>query len=105
MKEKCSRNDFDNLSWVELFFRTNLYIIGFGMDFSEIDIWWLLNKRARFMLEIPEINNRITYLFNHDYENEEEKPALFAALKAFEVSWLPIESNADYISNIFSHIQ
>lgn len=105
MKEKCSRRDFDNLSWVELFFRTNIYIIGFGMDFSEIDIWWLLNKRARFILEVPEIDNRITYLFNRIYDNEEKKPALFAALKAFDVSWLPVESNANYISNIFSHIQ
>ena len=59
MKAKCSTQDFDDISWAELFFKTNIYIAGFGLDFSEIDIWWLLNKRARFMLEIPEIKNTI----------------------------------------------
>lgn len=46
MIEKCEKQKFDNLSWAELFFTTNVYIVGLGMDFSEIDIWWLLNKHA-----------------------------------------------------------
>ena len=74
------------------------------MDFSEIDIWWLLNKRARFMLEIPAIMNTITYLYNPIYENEENKPAIFAALRAFNVSYGPIGSDCHYISNIFQNM-
>lgn len=101
MIEKCSSQKFDGLSWAELFFRTNLYIIGFGMNFSEIDIWWLLNKRARFQLEIPLINNSITYLYNEEYEKPDEKKAIFSSLHAFNVECKPIRSDADYISSIF----
>lgn len=50
------------LSWIDAFFFTNLHIIGFGMDFSEIDVWWLLNRRARMMADLNEtISNKIVY--------------------------------------------
>lgn len=52
------------------FFRTNVYIVGFGMALSEIDIWWLLNKRALFLANVSGINNSIVYLYNDEYENE-----------------------------------
>jgi len=104
MKTKCKEQTFDNISWIELFFRTNVYIVGFGMDFSEIDIWWLLNKRARFLLEVPEITNSITYLYNDKYESEEKKPATFAALRAFQVSYGSIQPGKNYINNIFDSI-
>lgn len=48
------------ISWIDAFFFSNLHIIGFGMDFSEIDIWWLLSRRARLMKK-GSINNRIYY--------------------------------------------
>ena len=44
-----NQNQFDSISWVELFFSHDIHIIGFSLDFSEIDIWWLLNKRARML--------------------------------------------------------
>lgn len=104
MKRKCEELKYDYISWIELFFRTNVYIVGFGMVFSEIDIWWLLNKRARFLLEVPEIKNSITYLYNNKYESEEKKPAVFAALRAFQVSYESIQSGKNYINNIFDSI-
>jgi len=103
--KKCKEQKFDGLSWAELFFRSNVYIVGFGMAFSEIDIWWLLNKRARLMLNIPEITNTITFLNNPAYEDENKKPELFAALQAFKVSSKPIISDNNYISNIFNSIE
>lgn len=45
--DKLKENKFEDSSWIELFFNSNIHIIGFSMDFSEIDIWWILNKRAR----------------------------------------------------------
>ena len=104
METKCKTQNFDDLSWAELFFNTNVYIVGFGMSFSEIDIWWLLNKRARFMLEIPEIINTITYLRDINYDRENEKAELFSALNAFRVTCKPIKSDCEYISNIFESI-
>lgn len=72
IKKKLSDGEsFDNYSWIELFFNTDVHIIGFGLDYSEIDIWWLLNKRARLMKELKgKINNRITYYGEVDAEKE-----------------------------------
>ena len=33
-------------SWLDAFIYGDVYIVGFGMDTSEIDIWWLLEYRA-----------------------------------------------------------
>lgn len=60
--QKCKKGLYDYISWIEFFFRTDLYIIGFGMDFSEIDIWWLSNKRARLQLDMSCVNNQIVYI-------------------------------------------
>lgn len=48
------------VSWIDAFFFTNLHIIGITIDFSEIDIWWLLSRRAR-LLKGGHIKNRIYY--------------------------------------------
>jgi hypothetical protein len=59
-----NKNEWDGLSWVELFFMNHVHIVGFSMDYSEIDLWWILNKRARIM-KAPEkglsLNNEVTY--------------------------------------------
>lgn len=46
------------VSWIDAFFFTNLHIIGITLDFSEIDIWWLLLRRAR-LLKNKEVKNKI----------------------------------------------
>ena len=45
--------------WYEFFYNSNIYILGFNMDLSEIDIWWLLTHRA--------------YLYYNNYEGLKEK--------------------------------
>lgn len=56
-----SRQVFPNiLSWIDAFFFTNLHIIGFGLDFAEIDVWWILNRRARLLID-GKISNDIYY--------------------------------------------
>lgn len=64
IKEKLINNHFDEISWVELFFTTNIHIMGFGLDYSEIDLWWVLIKRARLMKDSDTkklIKNRIVF--------------------------------------------
>ena len=48
------------ISWIDAFFFTNLHVIGITLDFSEIDIWWLLSRRAR-LLKSKLITNKIYY--------------------------------------------
>jgi len=63
------KSKFDQSSWIELFFNSNVYIIGLGLDFSEIDLWWILNKRARFKLDNETkqlIKNKVTFFSTTD---------------------------------------
>jgi hypothetical protein len=34
-------------SWIDYFILGDLYVLGFGFDFSEFDLWWLVNRRLR----------------------------------------------------------
>ena len=58
--EEKENAPFQFQTWVDLFFAATVYFIGFGLDFSETDIWWLLNKRARFKEKL-EISNEIFF--------------------------------------------
>ena len=35
-------------SWIDYLLFGDVYIIGFGMDYSEYDLWWVLNQRNRY---------------------------------------------------------
>lgn len=49
--------------WYYYFFTADIYILGFGLDAAEQDIWWLLNYRAELMRTRPGlITNKIVYL-------------------------------------------
>lgn len=41
------RLDLKIKSWIDYFILADLYIVGFGFDFSEFDLWYLLNRRLR----------------------------------------------------------
>lgn len=104
MTNKCQEHRFDDLSWVELFFKSNVYIVGFGMAFSEIDIWWLLNKRSRIRKALGHKINSIYYVYNETYDQLEEKSDIIQALNAFGVEHIGIRSDENYIYSIFEKI-
>lgn len=56
-------DDKDIKSWIDLFFTSNIHIIGYSMPFDEIDLWWLLDKRKRLIWEkrMPEKYGSITF--------------------------------------------
>ena len=41
------KKDFQPNSWIDYFLIGNVHIVGFGLDFSEMDIWWLINCKKR----------------------------------------------------------
>lgn len=51
-------------TWAELLFNSDIYIVGLGLTPEELDIWWLLMRRAQLLsygeLE-GQIKNRIYY--------------------------------------------
>jgi hypothetical protein len=80
LTDKLRSNEYNNSSWIELFFETNMHIIGFSFDFSETDLWWLINKRARFK-RTEKIQNEI-----HFYCDEKFKAQKRGLLKSFDVT-------------------
>lgn len=49
-------------SWIDLFFFSDIHIIGIELAYEEMDLWWILNKRRRMKQKgYVMINNRIIY--------------------------------------------
>jgi hypothetical protein len=53
--------DLEYSSWVDFFFTHDVHIVGLGLDFVEIHLWWLLTYRARASIRRIQTSNRITY--------------------------------------------
>jgi len=91
MLEKLKAESYCFTSWVDLFFSSNVHIIGLSLDYSETDIWWLLNKRARYAAD-GWVSNKVYFYAD---AMDEEKMGL---LKSFNVEVVIIKVvNDDYI--------
>ena len=44
-KQTIERGTLEIKSWIDAFLFGNVYMVGFGMDLSEIDLWWLLEEK------------------------------------------------------------
>ena len=91
ISDKLKSGRFDGTSWIELFFNSDIHIVGFGFDYSEIDLWWVLNKRARLMLannSTKKIRNTIFYYTtDEDFDQTE-------LLKALDVKLVYIKKDS-----------
>lgn len=94
MLEKLRDASFCFTSWVDLFFSSNVHIIGFSLDYSETDIWWVLNKRARFLSEAT-INNKI-YFYTHAISDEKK-----GLLEAFGVEVITVDVIDDNFEGMY----
>lgn len=96
-------------SWIDHFFLSNIHIIGFSYDTSEIDLWWLIAYRARMLkANKKKINNNIYYYYkakrDEDDKNFKNKIQLLQACGV-----VPIKLNGkdwrDYYKNVFDKIK
>jgi hypothetical protein len=74
----CMNNgvDSESKSWVDLFLTKDVYIVGFGFDFSEMDLWWLAAcKKKEFA------NTKIHYYAPKGETNMKKMPATLPAYK------------------------
>lgn len=61
-------------SWLDSMFLSDVHILGLGLGFSEIDLWWVLNKRCRYINEtLGQAPNNIYY---YGYASSEIKDML-----------------------------
>ncbi|MBE5024841.1 hypothetical protein INF26_08300 [Olsenella sp. DSM 107455] len=71
-------------TWPALFFSSDVAIVGLGLSFSEIDLWWLLAFRAAFFSgnhERVTKRNRIVYFDVKEAKDDEDRNAMEKRLK------------------------
>lgn len=95
----------DRCLWPELFFSSDIHIVGFGLGFSEIDFWWLLTLRRAYFetadSAYKELKNNITYydvIIDEDDDKRQtiacaKKSAKAIALNGLDVIYQPIPAN------------
>ena len=95
-------NNKKRQSWIGLFFHTNVHIFGFGLEYEETDLWYVLTYRKRKIRQMEnEFKNHIYYyVFEKDADNE--KKALLEAMDV-EVIEVPFtDSYQDSYNTLFN---
>jgi hypothetical protein len=97
MKDKIKNGTYSSVSWVDLFFSTNVHFIGYGLDYSETDIWWILNSRARWKkdktLEHKIKNSIYFYCAQNEIDNNKKE-----LLQSFGVEVHEIETSEERLN-------
>jgi hypothetical protein len=65
-------------SWLDSFVIGDVYILGFGFNFAEYDLWWLLNRKKRERARHGKV-------YFYEAYDDNEIPAKIALLKAYDV--------------------
>lgn len=80
-------NDFKIESWMDYFIVSDMYILGFSLDFSENDIWWLLSRRLREKAGYGKI-----YFFEPNFEGNANK---YKVLKRLDINHIDCGISGD----------
>ena len=103
MREKLASNEYCQTSWVDLFFSGDVHILGFSLDYSETDIWWLLNKRARFYVD-GLVNNKVYFYDSKDIPLEKKELLEYFNVEVVEFDVVEDDYKGMYHS-ILEHIK
>ncbi len=60
-------------SWLDAFIMGDVYVLGFGYDVSELDLWWLLNRK---LYETAKSKGKMYFYSNLDSDSFDEKEEL-----------------------------
>lgn len=82
-------------SWVDLFLLTDLYIVGLSLDYSEVNLWWLLIHKERLKLRGKPVGETIYYqIYDNDISDYEE--AKLSLMESIGIKTISIESKYNY---------
>ena len=124
INQKENQKENKKISWIDIFLNDNIYILGLGLDFGEIDLWWLLSYRNRLILDNKIQKNKVIYIknkklisssinlseeekINNILKNKEEK-AKIEMLKVFgvEIKEIIFENNyIDYYNQVIQFLK
>lgn len=90
MSKRINQGINEVISWVDLFFVSDIHIIGLNLGYEEIDLWWVLNKRRRIkQADSDLVKNRICY-----YPVENIKDGIQQVLASFDVEVVSLDDNS-----------
>ncbi len=82
-------------SWVDVFLRDDIHILGFSLDYTEIELWWLIAYKARLKRKSAlEIGDTYFYLFSKN-RREAKTKAKVAILESLGIKVLTREVKKD----------
>lgn len=84
---------FPNKSWIDLFFKDDIFIIGLDLNFSELDLWWLIDMWSR-LKKMKYVTNTIYYLdaIQKNKKNE-SRQSFIDTLKCFKIEYVSYEAS------------
>lgn len=94
----CFDTDNSIYSWLDIFLRDNIHILGLSLDYTEIDLWWLLSYKER-LRQISNYNVGSTTFHTTERPNI-QKQALLAILKSFGVNIITHKSYEHMYENV-----
>jgi hypothetical protein len=105
--KRLKNNDYSTISWMDLFFSHDVHILGLGLDFVEIHLWWLLTYRARVLNghKLPR-RNRVYYYYPKSREAIDKTKHRF--LRAYGVTLRGVDDSGgkkDYYSKVIKTIE
>ena len=91
--KRLKRGDIEPNSWLDLIFSHDVHIVGLGLDFVEIHLWWLLTYRARAMNGSKLLpSNNIHYYYPKSREEQDRTKLRF--LRANNVNLHPTDDKS-----------
>jgi hypothetical protein len=90
-------------SWMDIFLRDDVHIFGFSMDYTEIELWWLLSFKERLGLRGHEVGRTLFYSCEPHKVTERERAKL-AILESYgvEVVRLRASTHAEAFSRFIN---
>jgi len=113
---RMGKRGYQMHSWVDLFFLTDVHIVGLSLDFAESDLWWLLNYRARMKFghgrtqkQYPELvrklkRSKIFYYFPEEFRESSSGKLELMAANGVETIGISREKKALYYGAVLDRI-
>ena len=75
--------------WLDFFLLGNVWSVGFGLDISEFDIWWAIERKARECAE----HGIFKAYFDRDEKDDDPQKVLLDAMK-MDYRYIPVKNKS-----------
>ena len=85
-------------SWVDLFLRDEIHVVGFGMDFTENILWWLLTEKIALQLKYPSKVGPFIYykVIVKDHPDSIRQQAVMEMMRDIGIRIIEVEAETYY---------